>query len=474
MKYELISLPEQPINQQKSSGYELISLPGKEIVQKSSRNNPQDESWGDFGLRTGARTLARGIESIAGLPGDIVSSLQSGLNYLTGTSIPSTEEKRQKEKAIDKRQQELKAKGEKEELTFPEFIEYIKPNVLKKGLGEGELLPTSQAIKEKITKPLTGEHLEPRGKGEKFYDDVISDLSTLALPIKGKAPFIKAAATALGANTASWLAKEAGAGPLGQAGAKMATVIGSNMIGFRRNMIKKQDQLYDIAENVLKPTDVGDATKLNDAIKDISNLKPGHRRIKDFLAPHIEDISKDIHKNKISIQNTWEIKKSLNNVLKNAEVDKEFAKEVVPYIKRLVGETKNILDNFGKNNKAFGQPFKIAEDIHTGLNQASSINKFLQKTINPNVLSNSAAKILIFGGPFAKAGLPGLAKAAAVGYTAKHGVRAFEFLKNSKEAQKEMGKLIAAAVSKSAPLVAKHATNLDKIANKKYPEFKNA
>lgn len=136
-----------------------------------------------------ARTVARGAESILGLPGDISSAVLGlgnyGIEKLTGSR------------------------------PLPE-----------------KLAPTSEDLHEDVTKRigrlLPEDYLEPQSRNEERSDELFSDLATLLIPIKGKIPFARALKTAGLGNIASFLGDKLGAPEGVKTSLKVGTMLLSN------------------------------------------------------------------------------------------------------------------------------------------------------------------------------------------------------------------------------------------------------
>src|SRR5208337_4299468 len=159
----IASNEEQNINQQQvrpQTALEQIPLTGTQLSQAPGPSKLQETG------RHIARSTARGLESIANIPADIASLGLSAADLATLGKVPQ----------------------------IGEANKFIRENINARN----------------ITKALTGEALEPKTETEKRADEVVSDLATFLVPVKGKIPlksaFIK---TALG-NTASFLAEKVG------------------------------------------------------------------------------------------------------------------------------------------------------------------------------------------------------------------------------------------------------------------------
>lgn len=176
-------------------GYELIP--------------PPEETPTRVAGRFAARTVARGAESLLGLPGEIAR----GVTALT--------------KPI-------------EELPDIPIQEGLLGNItrlfpsMKSVRKLAEYLPTSETVQEYITKPISKhvlgeeEYIEPKGSVEKLGDSIVSDLAPMLV---GKIPFTKALTAAGLGNIAKWAAGQAGVTEPKQEGIKLGTMLFTSLLG---------------------------------------------------------------------------------------------------------------------------------------------------------------------------------------------------------------------------------------------------
>lgn len=360
MEYEVLSVPEE---------YEVVSTPDQK--QKPGALDTLSDM-----ARTVGRTGARAAESIVGLPGDIAQAVLGLGSAATGNAIPS----------------------------YPE---------VQKALPVS--LPTSNQVRQG-TQALTGQALEPQGEGEAIYDDIIGDLATFLIPIKGKIPFKSAITKALGGNAASWFTKQLGGGEGAQAGAKLGFTVLSGLSGGRKALTQKMGTSFERAQ---------DATKGNTGITQ---------------ALHAES--------------------ALGQQIRNPQT----TIESLPHLEELHKNVTKMLTDYGKTNKEFGQNFSAYKDIENGLNQSSTVGKFLQEKVN---LKN------LFKNPYSKSmflhyfnAIPTAIGTAAAGYGARESVKAIDFLRHSAQARKYYGDTIIASLKGNAPLAARSLAKIDAVADK--------
>lgn len=398
-----------------------------EPVAQSQHQQPQPQSWGmpkpDAG-RTIARAGARVGESLAGLPGDIANTALGLGNLASGGYIPTYEDVQGK---------------------FPVS------------------LPTSHQIKKGFTEKLTGDYLKPKNKGEEFFDEFVGDLATLALPIKGKVPFARALKTAGAAAGAGFLGDQVG-GDTGKGLAKTGTLLFSGLAGGRKKLESSMKDAYKSADISLKDNPKFNGVPLRNEVHKLSKWAESGIGTpeKEFIGSKAQDIKNLISKGKISVKDAWEAKKDVNSLISN----KETPKKAIGQLELLSGKLSGILEQYGKkDNPLFLQAYQVGEDIFQGIHKRSSVNKFLQDNLNMDkLLTNGVAKFLMGSGIYKAGGIPAVAATGAAGLGTKEAVKAFEFIKNSKQAQHYYKNIMKGALEKNAATVARNVSGLNKAA----------
>jgi len=375
--------------------FEVLSLP-------EAPKAPED-SLG----RTALRTVARAGEAVAGLPGDIASTVGKVLSA-GSQSLPSN-------------------------LRLPGL-----PGDILEGartlLGGEVPLPTSENIR-KGTKAVTGEYLEPQTSGEQFYDDIVGDIATLSLPIKGKIPFKSAVLRGVGGNAASWLSKEFGAGELGQQGAKLGFLTLAGLRGGRQNLENQMQQSYQKVDELSKGV-IRNAKGLEDSTKSmLKSTSGGHLTpVKKFIQGPLESVQSSVRDGKINVNEAWVLKKDMNELLSDAATPKK----AKPLLKKISGSLNEVLKDYGKENKDFGKNFTEAEDIWKALNVRSDVDKYFHSLMSDSRTGRILGKI---GG--------------------KSGYDFMSTLVKSPTAQKYYTNAIEGALAKNATLTTRNLAKLD-------------
>ncbi len=398
-----------------------------EPIAQSRPQPQQDQSWGmpkpDAG-RTLARTGARVGEALAGLPGDITNTGFALGNLASGGYIPTYEDVQNK---------------------LPIS------------------LPTSHQIKKGFTEKLTGDYLKPKNKGEEFYDEFVGDLATLALPIKGKVPLAGAVKTALSAGAAGFLGETVG-GEAGKAAAKTGTLLFSGLRGGRNKLEKSMKEAYKSADIGLTTNPKYNGIPLRNEIHKVSKWAESGIGTpeKMFIGEKAASVKKLIKDGKIAVKDAWEAKKDINSLISSGDTPRK----AIPQLELLSGKLSGILEQYGtKKNPLFSQAYNVAEDIFKGLNKRSEVNHFLQQNFNMDkLLTNGLSKFLMGQGIYKIGGLPGVAASGAAGIGSKEAVKAFEFIKNSKQAQHYYKNIMKGAIEKNAATVARNVSGLNKAA----------
>jgi len=230
-----------------------------------------------------SRSLARSLETIGGMPGDIGSIAEMGTEYVLGKIFPTPEEPVPEQAAIEQERQRKVSEARQQLGERGLEDEFVPPP-----------LPKSQDVRE-ITRAITGEYLEPQNRAEKFADEVVSDVTALMLPIGGKFKAVRPILTALGANVAKEVAAEAGVGEKGQFLTKMGTMFLGGMIG-KKNIREIPKELYKKADELLPEGATVSASKLGKRVSDLEKIlkKGGTSPTKTPVLKKIAEIKKAI------------------------------------------------------------------------------------------------------------------------------------------------------------------------------------
>ncbi len=390
---------------------------------------PDESLLGTVG-RGAARSVARAGEAIAGLPGDIIGGVAGLANLATGGKVP--------------------------------------------GLAQvQQYAPGSQFIREKVTKPLTGEYLEPKGSGEAFLDEIVGDLSTLLVPggIASKGASLtgrglaKAAGKAVAGVTAGRAVKELTGSELAGGLAKFTTLSLANTLGGRKALTKQMYQNYEMADKSIPEGTIIKADNLkNNLTKDIQVITKGVSPAKNEMLGVLSGVKKNINKaDNIKIKDVWNLKKNINEWLSDPKLDKTTRGQ----FKKTLGNLNETLSEYAKENPEFAQNFYPAESMYKAINEGSTLNKFLQNNVTLKKALDKWAPLSAVGyGLYHYGAVKPLTLAGMLttGIGVRESVKMGEFLARSPEARKYYMSLLKASATNDAATAAKSIKKIDQLA----------
>ena len=337
--------------------------------------------------RLGVRTASRAGEAVLGAPGDVGATVLGIGNWATNGVIPSY--------------------GQLQEvLPF--------------------LPPTSDDIKQFVGKA-TGGYTNPRGGLEETVDNVASTVASLFLPSKFKSLFAgnlakvispkaaeraanivlpfsgvsikKALGLAAAGEGASLAASALGAGPLGQAGAKLAAMTLASTGTPKQLLTSKMKEAYDASDkSVAGPLSIKNTIGINPTLTKINEFKSKVRRSASPNKDQILGITNEIEKGlkesrglaakkgfkvRASVADVVNQKKSLNEWY-GLSTNQRVAGEqfLSPSARKYITELGNILEQplakYGETNHTFGANRALANDLYAGLANPLKVGGFIK------------------------------------------------------------------------------------------------
>ena len=405
------------------------------------------------------RTLARGVEAIAGLPGDVGNSILGlanfGISKVTGKKSP-----------------------------LPSKI---------------PIFPTSEDINESITKPLGGEYLQPQSENEQFWDQITKDAATLWLPSAGKANIaknvLKSATRSAVGNIAGWGAEEVTGSPLVGAGVKIGTMALSAIPGSRSQIKNIEKSSYNQAYKAIPDGKKVSISKAKDQIDKITrSVSRGDNPYKEEILKRFSAFDPLIEKpipekttlstilnesgtpfsksfsgkigNNADIKDIISLKQDWNKHLRDPKIAEESSK----YIKKGVGILNKVIEDYGKNNDAFYKPWKTAEELNNALNSTNLVQKALSKSpLLQKTVSNPVVKYALLGGighGISSIAPAKIAAGASAAIGANEAAKWGQLLWKSPIARNYYKNVISSTLKNDIPTAAKYAGKLSNVADK--------
>jgi len=216
-----------------------------------------------------------------------------------------------------------------------------------------------------------------------------------------------------------------------------------------------------------------DATKLEKELSKIEKYAYSGDHTtpeKEFLKRRVDAAQRDIYKNRIPVEQAWELKKDFNKLLNEPSTPKKATK----LLTEMSSHLKDTLTDYGKINTEFGKNFAIGEDLYAGIHKASTFNRFLQDNASlKNILKkNKGLKGLFGGGSVYLFGAPKTAAGLGVGTALSEGTKAAELIYNSEIARKYYKDLVKSSLSGNVAVAGKKLQQLGKLIDHYDNDFK--
>lgn len=316
----------------------------------SRTEKPSKGVLGEIG-RHAARTGSRIGESVLGLPSDILQVAQVGAGGL--------------EKGAGKIREKIGLK--------PLETKERPPGV-----------PGSEELKEISTK-LFGEKVTAQSPTESFIDDIVSDASVLAIPVKGKIPFMRSIGTALAGNIGAKGAEQLGFGKTGQTAAKIGAFFLSGLAG-KGNVKKYWKQQYKLAEDAIPSGDKVHTFTLDRKMDELTGeLEKGiSTPSKKFVRAPMKNIRKKIETGSVDVEELVQMKKDINEL--RGKLYKDLTgKKSIGYAQGKINDLSGLIDQeitkYGKNNPEFLKHYRNANEAYAGFNQSKRVGNWVKRIL---------------------------------------------------------------------------------------------
>lgn len=334
--------------------------------------------------RHAARTGSRVVETLAGLPGDIVDLLKTGLGYgaekIAGKPLPAFRE------ALEKGPSSVQG---------DEFLP--------------ENIPSSREIREPIGK-LTKGFTEPQSEKEELSDEIISDIASFAIPVKGKIPFARSIGTALASNLAKEGVKKLGGKEGTQAATKLGTMFLAGLIG-RGNVKNFAKNLYEKRDSLLPPGAEIESSRLVKSLEQTKrNLEKGvSTPNKNAVIKPIDEILNKSKSGMIKIEDLTAAQRDFNELMKDPALLKG-AKKLFGPVKHDIAKS---IETYGKSNPEFLKYHKEANEAFATIAESQKVSKKINQWIKskPSLIASPALTLFEYQHPGAI--IPTIAGAAA-------------------------------------------------------------
>lgn len=334
------------------------------FIDPSTFEEEKKEDFLEKTKRHSSRGLARSLEAIGGLPGDLRELAQS-----------------------------LITKGFGKLMGNPEKAQEISQNIQPFLKGALPPTPSSQDIREEGTQALTGEYLEPQSQGEELGDEIVQDVVSLALPVKGKIPFARALAGGLGGNFVKEGIKNSGGGETAQTLGKLGTMFLFGNLG-REGAKSYVRNLHQEAEGLIPEGAKLETRNLSSSLRNTKkSLQSGG--VTPDKAPALNllnQLEKKIRTGggEIDPREIRNFRHSVNEMRFNRKLSDRSRF----YLDRLDDVLNEGLIEYGKENPAFLNKYREANLGTQGLKQSNKLARAISKKVDVTKLSPEALVLL--------------------------------------------------------------------------------
>jgi len=383
-----------------------------------------------------ARTGSRITESLLGLPSDILQTAQIGARGL--------------EKGASKIREKIGLPPLKTQEKRPGF-------------------PGSEELK-KISTKLFGEKVTAQSPVESFIDDIVSDAAVLAIPVKGKIPFMRSIGTSIVGNVGAEAAKKMGFQEKGQAIAKLGAFFLSGLAG-RGNVKKYWTQQYKLAEESVPPRTRLNANKLDRQLDKLnSQLRKGgvETPSQKFVEKPLKDLKKIIRDGEMRVEDAVAAKIKINE-LRSGLFDEVKGKSGQKYARTKINDISHFLDEtierYGKENPKFLKHYKAANEAFGGFQQSKRVSNWINRHIPFGKLNKES--LLIIEALFKPASL----KISVPGYAAFKGGELLTRMFKNPTLRRFYGNMLKDAVNENKSGFLKNIKKIENEIEKKDPDI---
>lgn len=366
--------------------------------------------------RQAARTSARALETVAGLPGDVVQLgghlVNLGSTLLGGKANPQ--------------------------------------------LGNIPYLPTSSKWRQYVTTPIAETlggkgYLDPQNKAEAVADEVVGDLAAFMIPIKGKIPFVRALKTVGLGQFAKLGAQQLGLPEAWQEGLKAATMLGYNFAGPGK-LKEGASEARAAAQSALPRGAEHSIKRLNPALEALSDLsRSGDLPVR--WKDKVGFIMDQVAGGKIPVQSVWDLSQDINHAFYGEKAPAAFNRA----FKGIKESIYDFMADYGKTNPEFYTNWVDSNSIFSALAKAEDLTSFIDKNLTKGKVGLATIGSLMgFYTPST------LAKYGGGLYIGKELAKTFTTLAKSPAARKYWAKTMGAAATGNAKHMNAYAGMLDK------------
>jgi len=404
-----------------------LSKPKKELKSKEFPLENENDLERDI-ERNQARTLSRGIETIAGLPGDIESFARSIFGFENDT-----------------------------------------------------FLPTSSELQKK-SENLTRGYTRPQSEFEEKSDELTKDIASFMLPGSNSYNLARNLGIPIVGNLVKEGLSYVNADDKFKSGAKVGTMIFLDLLSQRKGAGGGARNFASNLFNKFKkelPDGIAESSILENSLNKLEEtLKSGGERPSTGEAlKKIDEIRKEISNGKVPIKKLVPFRESINEIIDSfggydyMKLPPKIRQRTINNLQQVKGAVINSVEDFlEKSHPESADLWKSANEAFAAYENSNKISNFMKKTFGNAIKSNTAKALLGLGGTGISGAATYLSPALTAGAGAAGGVgslgyQAFKIIHrmwNSPTLRKYYFNILEGATKGNSSQVARNLKPLDK------------
>lgn len=341
----------------------------------------------------------------------------------------------------------------------------------------GLKFPTSEKIRETITKPLSGEYFEPKDKDQKFYQDTVQDIVRMFAPGSSANRFTRLSPVSkltipIYANMGKEISKDLGFSPTTQEFVKMGVMFGMDLHG-RAQTRRYAGDLINRAENMVHPGHMMDARYIEHRLNQVErNLRRGGTSPATTRALQtIQEVRDRIQNGQIETADLMAFRRRLNDVISSGggfDVPGAARPAWTANMQRVKNRIISSVDReLRRSNPEAARLWREGNQAYAVFSRSTAVGNWMRNQVQRNPIVSNTLKLLM--GPASyHAGesiLKNLPKAAAVALPTYGAIKAYQITTRAMRSpvvRRYYNQVINAALRENSLLFNESLKKLDK------------
>ena len=374
------------------------------------------------------------------------------------------------EREIERSQAQLTSRGIETIAGLPGDIESLGRHIF--GLDPDTYLPTSEKL-QNVSENASLGYTKPKNEFEERMGEVVKDVASFALPGSGKYNFVRNIGIPVVANLVKEGVKYAGGEKVGDA-AKIGTMIVLDLMNLKGGGAKKfAGNLFNESEKLIPEGATLKSAKFEKSLfnLDKSLSSGGSAPSTEKALKKVSEIQSKMKNGEIEVKELIDFRKNINEIRSElggfeVQLPKHIKQKAIANLDTVKKQVINALDEYGLMNKEFGKINKSANEAYAAYETSDKLARFIEKTVKNTVKSPLAKSILglssIGGGVMYPAIAAKAGAVAAPLYVGYESYKVLHQVMNSPILRKFYGNILKGAASGNTAQVINNSKALDK------------